>query len=166
MCGIVSLIYKDEATGMGQEATELLKRLEYRGYDSTGASFIDKDRTIVLVKKTGAPSTVTRELDIPSFRGQRFIGQVRWATYGSVTDTNSQPHLVRCKVTMVGAHNGNISNTDSLKASLSARGHKVLSDNDGEMIVHLVEEHYTANLAAPASTLAAMRKAWKVLVAG
>ena len=160
MCGIVSLIYKDEATGMGQEATELLKRLEYRGYDSTGASFIDKDRTIVLVKKVGAPSTVTRELDIPSFRGQRFIGQVRWATYGAVTDTNSQPHLVRCKVTMVGAHNGNISNTDGLKTSLGERGHKVLSDNDGEMIVHLVEEHYAANLAAPAAPLAAMRKAW------
>ena len=160
MCGIVSLIYKDEATGMGQEATELLKRLEYRGYDSTGASFIDKDKTIVLVKKVGAPSRVTRELDIPSFRGQRFIGQVRWATYGSVTDTNSQPHLVRCKVELVGAHNGNISNTDSLKASLSARGHKVLSDNDGEMIVHLVEEHYAANLAAPAAALAELRKAW------
>jgi glutamine---fructose-6-phosphate transaminase (isomerizing) len=160
MCGIVSLIYKDEATGMGQEATELLKRLEYRGYDSTGASFVDKDRTIVLVKKVGAPSKVTRELDIPSFRGQRFIGQVRWATYGSVTDTNSQPHLVRCKVTMVGAHNGNISNTDSLKTSLGDRGHKVLSDNDGEMIVHLVEEHYAASLSAPTAPLAAMHKAW------
>ncbi|MFH2115769.1 MAG: SIS domain-containing protein [Spirochaetota bacterium] len=160
MCGIVSLIYKDEATGMGQEATELLKRLEYRGYDSTGASFIDKDRTIVLVKKTGAPSKVTQELDLPSFRGQRFIGQVRWATYGSVTDTNSQPHLVRCKVELVGAHNGNISNTDSLKASLGERGHKVLSDNDGEIIVHLVEEHYAANLAAPATPLATLRKAW------
>jgi glucosamine 6-phosphate synthetase-like amidotransferase/phosphosugar isomerase protein len=145
---------------MGQEATELLKRLEYRGYDSTGASFIDKDRTIVLIKKVGAPSTVTRELDIPSFRGQRFIGQVRWATYGAVTDTNSQPHLVRCKVTMVGAHNGNISNTDNLKASLQARGHKVLSDNDGEIIVHLVEEHYAANLASQKAPLAAMRKAW------
>ncbi|MGD9940402.1 MAG: SIS domain-containing protein [Clostridia bacterium] len=160
MCGIVSLIYKDEATGMGQEATELLRRLEYRGYDSTGASFIDKDRTIVLVKKVGAPSKVSRELDIPSFRGQRFIGQVRWATYGAVTDTNSQPHLVRCKVELVGAHNGNISNTDSLKASLSARGHRILSDNDGEMIVHLIEEHYAANLAAPAAPLAAMRTAW------
>jgi glucosamine 6-phosphate synthetase-like amidotransferase/phosphosugar isomerase protein len=145
---------------MGQEATELLRRLEYRGYDSTGASFIDKDRTIVLIKKVGAPSKVTRELDIPSFRGQRFIGQVRWATYGSVTDTNSQPHLVRCKVELVGAHNGNISNTDSLKTSLKERGHRILSDNDGEMIVHLVEEHYAANLAAPATPLAVMRQAW------
>jgi len=66
----------------------------------------------------------------------------------------------RCKVELVGAHNGNISNTDSLKASLGAKGHKILSDNDGEMIVHLVEEHYAANLAAPAAPLAGMRTAW------
>lgn len=157
MCGIVSLVYKDDSAKLGYEATELLKRLEYRGYDSTGASFIDKERQIVLVKKTGAPSKVCRELDLPSFRGQRFIGQVRWATYGAVTDANSQPHLVRCKQNMVGAHNGNISNTDSLKARLKARGHTILSDNDGEMIVHLVEEHYAANLASPAAPLAALR---------
>ncbi|MBN2875648.1 MAG: hypothetical protein JXM71_11180, partial [Spirochaetales bacterium] len=114
MCGIVSLVYKDETKNMGHEASELLRRLEYRGYDSTGASFIDKDRNIVLVKKVGAPSVVTVEMKIPSYSGQRFIGQVRWATYGAVSDVNSQPHHVRCKVEMVGAHNGNISNTDSL----------------------------------------------------
>jgi len=154
MCGIVSLVYKDETTNMGREATELLKRLEYRGYDSTGASFIDRDRNIVVVKRVGAPSVVTRDLAIPSYKGQRFIGQVRWATYGAVSDVNSQPHHVRCKVEMVGAHNGNISNTDSLKLELGRRGHDVVSDNDGEIIVHLVEDHYAANLAAPDAALA------------
>lgn len=161
MCGIVSLVYKDETTNMGQEATDLLKRLEYRGYDSTGASFIDRDRTIVVVKRVGAPSRVTRDLAIPSYKGQRFIGQVRWATYGAVTDINSQPHHVRCKIEMVGAHNGNISNTDSLKQSLGERGHKVVSDNDGEIIVHLVEEYYAANLKDPAPVLASARQYWQ-----
>ena len=161
MCGIVSLIYKDETASMGHEASELLKRLEYRGYDSTGASFIDKDRNIVLVKKVGAPSKVTRELAIPSYKGQRFIGQVRWATYGAVTDVNSQPHHVRCKVEMVGAHNGNISNTDTLKTALTARGHQVVSDNDGEIVVHLVEDHYAANRADPKKALGDMRRAYE-----
>lgn len=161
MCGIVSLVYKDETQNMGREAADLLKRLEYRGYDSTGASFIDKDRNIVLVKKVGAPSKVTVELKIPSYKGQRFIGQVRWATYGAVSDANSQPHHVRCKVEMVGAHNGNISNTDSLKTSLTARGHKVVSDNDGEIIVHLIEDHYAANKAAPRQALGEMRRAYE-----
>jgi glucosamine 6-phosphate synthetase-like amidotransferase/phosphosugar isomerase protein len=161
MCGIVSLVYKDETQNMGREAADLLKRLEYRGYDSTGASFIDKDRNILLVKKVGAPSKVTVELKIPSYKGQRFIGQVRWATYGAVSDANSQPHHVRCKVEMVGAHNGNISNTDSLKTSLTARGHRVVSDNDGEIIVHLIEDHYAANKAAPAKALGGMRRAYE-----
>jgi glucosamine--fructose-6-phosphate aminotransferase (isomerizing) len=160
MCGIVSLTYKDDNPDMGKEAAALLRRLEYRGYDSTGASFIGADRSISLVKKVGAPSRVCRELGIEAMRGQRFIGQVRWATYGAVTDVNSQPHKVRCKVEMVGAHNGNISNTDALKPWLTARGHAVASDNDGEIIVHLVEEHYAVDLASPDAPLAEMHRAF------
>lgn len=160
MCGIVSLIYKKENPDMGKEATALLKRLEYRGYDSTGASFIDDRKQISLFKKVGAPSKVCPALGIDAQPGQRFIGQVRWATYGAVTDINSQPHHVHCKVEMVGAHNGNISNTDSLKNWLTARGHAVVSDNDGEIIVHLVEEHYAENATLSSADLAAMRQAY------
>lgn len=160
MCGIVSLIYSGENPDMGKEAEALLRRLEYRGYDSTGASFIDEKRKIVLLKKVGAPSKVCPSLGIAGHAGQRFIGQVRWATYGAVTDVNSQPHHVRCKVELVGAHNGNISNTDSLKAWLSSRGHAVISDNDGEVIVHLIEEHYAANATLSSADLAGMRQAY------
>lgn len=143
MCGVVSLVYEGDTPSLGKEASELLKRLEYRGYDSTGASFITANKKITLVKKVGAPSKVTRELNIPQYGGQRFIGQVRWATYGAVTDINSQPHHVLCKKELVGAHNGNISNTDALKKRLIELGHSPKSDNDGEMLVHLIEEHYT-----------------------
>jgi glucosamine--fructose-6-phosphate aminotransferase (isomerizing) len=160
MCGIVSLVYKEENPDMGREAADLLRRLEYRGYDSTGASFIDAERTISLMKKVGAPSRVCRELGIEGRAGQRFVGQVRWATYGAVTDVNSQPHRVRCKVELVGAHNGNISNTDSLKSWLTSRGHAVVSENDGEIIVHLVEEHYAAAMASPETPLQEMRRAY------
>jgi glutamine---fructose-6-phosphate transaminase (isomerizing) len=144
---------------MGAEGADLLKRLEYRGYDSTGGAFIRDDRSITLLKKVGAPSRIVKALGIDRERGQRFIGQVRWATYGAVTDVNSQPHLVQCKVELVGAHNGNISNTDSLKTLLGARGHRVVSDNDGEMITHLTEDFYAANLAAPTAAQSACRSA-------
>ena len=160
MCGIVSLIYKAENPDMGKEAAALLRRLEYRGYDSTGASFIDEKRKITLLKKVGAPSKVCPTLGIADKPGQRFIGQVRWATYGAVTDVNSQPHHVHCKIELVGAHNGNISNTDSLKAWLSSRGHAVISDNDGEIIVHLIEEHYATNQTLSSADLAGMRQAY------
>ena len=159
MCGIVSLCYEDEEAGMGIEAAALLKRLEYRGYDSTGASFIDASRKIALVKSIGAPSRVCRDLGIDKFPGQRFIGQVRWATYGAVTDANSQPHHVRCKVEMVGAHNGNISNTDTLKAELSFQGHRIVSENDGEIVVHLVEDAWDENRKNPGPVLESQKRA-------
>ena len=142
------------------EAAELLKRLEYRGYDSTGAAFIGDDHAIRLLKKVGAPSRIVVELGIDRSRGQRFIGQVRWATYGAVSDVNSQPHHVHCKVEMVGAHNGNISNTDALKTHLANHGHQVISDNDGEMLTHLTEDCYAANLVDPGTVLTAVRGAY------
>ena len=147
MCGIVSIAYGDDNPDIGKEGAALLRRLEYRGYDSTGAAFIDGKGLVSLMKKVGSPTRVCRELGVERWGGRRFIGQVRWATYGAVTDVNSQPHRVVCKVELVGAHNGNVSNTDSLKPWLAERGHKVVSDNDGEIVVHLVEEAYAAGLA-------------------
>ncbi len=142
MCGVVSIVYENDIKDLGKEACFLLKKLEYRGYDSTGASFFKKSGNIVLMKKVGAPSVVTEELEIGKRSGKKFIGQVRWATYGSVTDENAQPHEVKCKTHLVGAHNGNISNTDKLKELLSETGHDVKSDNDGEMLVHVIENYY------------------------
>ena len=139
MCGVVSIVYQKDNPDLGRESGALVKKLEYRGYDSTGVATIKTDGRITLRKKVGAPSRVVHELDIDGMSGQRAIGQVRWATYGSVTDTNAQPHEVRCRIHLVGAHNGNISNTDTLKEFLTVRGHSVVSDNDGEMLTHVVE---------------------------
>ncbi|HLO68244.1 MAG TPA: SIS domain-containing protein [Holophaga sp.] len=159
MCGIVSICYGSENPRLGFEAGELLKRLEYRGYDSTGGAFVGEDRAIRLLKKVGAPSRVVVELGLDREAGSRFIGQVRWATYGAVTDVNSQPHHVRCRLPFVGAHNGNISNTDTLKTWLTAQGHAVVSDNDGEMITHVAEAEYADALRDPGPLLDAARAA-------
>ncbi len=172
MCGVVSIVYAGDIVNLGNEASNLLKKLEYRGYDSTGAAFIKKDGSVILRKKVGAPSKVVEQLELAKYNGFKFIGQVRWATYGAVTDVNAQPHEVSCLVHMVGAHNGNVSNTDKLKVFLSENGHDVLSDNDGEMVVHLVEHFYAALTAkkAPktndekiAVMIKAIRKAQKMI---
>ncbi|MCX6579969.1 MAG: SIS domain-containing protein [Candidatus Aminicenantes bacterium] len=146
MCGVVSIVYGDHNDNLGNEACFLLKKLEYRGYDSTGGAFIKKDGTIVLKKKVGAPSRVVADLEMDKMSGYKFIGQVRWATYGAVTDDNAQPHEVNCHTHLVGAHNGNISNTDFLKEFLRENGHRTVSDNDGEMLVHLIEHYYSKYL--------------------
>ncbi len=126
----------------------LLKSLEYRGYDSTGAAIQGPGTDVVLRKGVGAPSKLVEPLGITRLSGSIFCGQVRWATFGAITDENAQPHEVRCKTHVYGAHNGNVTNCDPQKLWLEAAGHQVRSDNDGEMVVHTIEHELARELAA------------------
>ncbi len=141
-CGVLGLALPKVSVNMGQYASKLLRALEYRGYDSTGAAFQSDDQTITLLKDVGSPSTLVKTLGIEKQSGKLFCGQVRWATFGYVNKTNAQPHEVKCKRHIYGAHNGNITNTRELKVFLTKEGHTVLSDNDGEMLVHSVEHYF------------------------
>jgi glucosamine--fructose-6-phosphate aminotransferase (isomerizing) len=141
-CGVLGLSLAKVSINLGQYASTLLRALEYRGYDSTGAIFQDDGENIVLLKDVGAPSTLVRTLGIENQKGKLFCGQVRWATFGFVNKVNAQPHEVKCKRHIYGAHNGNITNTRELKSFLQHDGHNVLSDNDGEMLVHTVEHYF------------------------
>ncbi|MCB5246739.1 MAG: SIS domain-containing protein [Candidatus Cloacimonetes bacterium] len=141
-CGVLGLALPKVTLNMGQHASRLLRALEYRGFDSTGAAFQGEGEEIVLLKDVGAPSTLVKTLGIEKQSGKLFCGQVRWATFGNVDKTNAQPHEVRCKRHLYGAHNGNITNTRELKVWLTKEGHTVLSDNDGEMLVHSVEHFF------------------------
>jgi glucosamine 6-phosphate synthetase-like amidotransferase/phosphosugar isomerase protein len=141
-CGVLGLSMAKVSINIGQHASTLLKALEYRGYDSTGAIFQDDKENIVLLKDVGAPSTLVKTLGIEKQAGKLFCGQVRWATFGFVNKVNAQPHEVCCKRHIYGAHNGNITNTRELKSFLLHEGHNVLSDNDGEMLVHTIEHYF------------------------
>ncbi|MCS6912144.1 MAG: SIS domain-containing protein [Myxococcales bacterium] len=142
MCGVIGLLFEHYHPRLGHIAAELLRALEYRGYDSTGAAVQGDGTDVTLRKGVGAPSVLVEQLGITGLSGRILCGQVRWATFGAVTADNAQPHLVRCHAHLYGAHNGNVTNCDDLKRRLVARGHQVLSDNDGEMVVHLVEHHF------------------------
>ena len=142
MCGVIGLVYERDHEQLGQVAAELLRALEYRGYDSTGAAIQDSSGTIHLAKGVGAPSVLVHKLGITDRRGKVLCGQVRWATFGAVDDRNAQPHEVDCRAHVYGAHNGNVTNCDDLKVHLLAEGHRVLSDNDGEMVVHTIEHWF------------------------
>jgi len=148
MCGVIGLVYEKSREDLGMVASELLRTLEYRGYDSTGGAFQGEGQEVRLRKGVGAPSAMVHELGIVRESGRIFCGQVRWATFGAVDDQNAQPHVVRCKAFLYGAHNGNVTNCDQLKQWLRSEGHTVLSDNDGEMVVHTIEHHFGLELAA------------------
>jgi glutamine---fructose-6-phosphate transaminase (isomerizing) len=146
MCGVIGFTSEHHRSDLGAVAAELLRSLEYRGYDSTGAAIQGEGDSIVLRKGVGAPSVMVEELGITSLEGSLLCGQVRWATFGSVDALNAQPHEVRCRAHVYGAHNGNVTNCDDLKRWLAAGGHTVLSDNDGEMVVHTVEHFFAIEL--------------------
>ncbi|MGC4116045.1 MAG: SIS domain-containing protein [Myxococcales bacterium] len=148
MCGVIGLIYEKSRKDLGWIAAELLKTLEYRGYDSTGAAFQGEGEAVTLLKGVGAPSVMVHKLGIVNQSGQILCGQVRWATFGAVNEANAQPHDVHCKTHIFGAHNGNVTNCDSLKSWLQSEGHAVKSDNDGEMVVHTVEHYFKQALSA------------------
>jgi len=164
-CGVLGLALPKVSVNMGQYASRLLRALEYRGYDSTGAAFQGEGENIVLLKDVGAPSNLVKTLGIEKQSGKLFCGQVRWATFGFVNKVNAQPHEVKCKRHIYGAHNGNITNTRELKVWLTKEGHTVLSDNDGEMLVHSVEHFFdiemdvAGNPQAAEARKACMRRA-------
>ncbi|MBF0543975.1 MAG: SIS domain-containing protein [Candidatus Riflebacteria bacterium] len=146
MCGVIGLKYEKEVASLGETACRLLKMLEYRGYDSTGAIIQNEANQTTLLKDVGAPSQIAYKLGINRLSGHTFCGQVRWATFGAVTKENAQPHEVRCKIHVYGAHNGNVTNCLQLKDWLQSEGHSVISENDGEMVVHTIEHYFSKNL--------------------
>lgn len=146
MCGVIGLRCGKDREDLGMTASRLLRMLEYRGYDSTGAIIQDSAGHIVLKKDVGSPTIITKKLGIDRLSGKLFCGQVRWATFGSVTRENAQPHEMRCHTHLYGAHNGNITNCDQLKDWLVKCGHDVKSDNDGEMLIHTIEHFFAIEL--------------------
>ncbi|MDN5354976.1 MAG: hypothetical protein PWQ09_1732 [Candidatus Cloacimonadota bacterium] len=145
-CGVLGLSLAKVTVNIGKYASKLLRSLEYRGYDSTGAIFQDDKKKTKILKDVGAPSTLVKTLGIEKEKGKLFCGQVRWATFGQVDKKNSQPHEVNCKRHIYGAHNGNITNSPELKEFLVSEGHTVISNNDGEMLVHTVEHYFDNEL--------------------
>src|ERR671919_612689 len=135
MCGIVGYVGPDRALPIILEG---LRRLEYRGYDSSGVALLDGDLTVV--KRAGKLSELDAALDdrrAPS--GTVGIGHTRWATHGAPTDENAHPHT-DCDGRIAVIHNGIVENHAELRAGLEKRGHGMRSDTDTEVVAHMLEE--------------------------
>lgn len=139
MCGIFGIIFGKDREDLGNLLIKAGNRLVYRGYDSVGAATIESNGNIDLRKDVGKIEEVSRRLNFSEMKGKRGIVQLRWATFGAPRKENAQPHI-DCTGNLVGAHNGNIINTLSLIDELKKSGHSFRGDNDGEVVIHAVEE--------------------------
>jgi glucosamine--fructose-6-phosphate aminotransferase (isomerizing) len=137
MCGITGYIGYRDAYPI---VINGLKRLEYRGYDSSGIMMYDGEN-IHLSKTKGKVSDLESITNKEEERkvGKIGIGHTRWATHGVPNDVNSHPHFSQTG-NLVIVHNGIIENYDSLKKELTNRGYSFKSDTDTEVLVNLIEE--------------------------
>ncbi|UCC39346.1 MAG: glutamine--fructose-6-phosphate transaminase (isomerizing), partial [Candidatus Aminicenantes bacterium] len=97
--------------------------------------------SIELRKDVGEIEEVNKKYNFKKLKGNKGIVQLRWATFGPPSKENSQPHF-DCLKNSVGAHNGNIINTKELIRQYEKKGHAFQGENDGEVVVHVVEEGY------------------------
>jgi len=140
MCGIIGYVGKKQALPIIMEG---LKRLEYRGYDSSGVVILSERAEIIKTK--GRIEDLREKIENKNMSGKTGIGHSRWATHGQPSEVNAHPHW-DCKKEIFVVHNGIIENYKQLKEELMAQGHKFISETDSEILPHLIEENYKGNL--------------------
>ncbi|WP_336515605.1 glutamine--fructose-6-phosphate transaminase (isomerizing) [Pollutibacter soli] len=134
MCGIVAYVGPKEAYPVILKG---LKRLEYRGYDSSGVALLDKE--LKIYKKKGKVAELEESLVGKDLHAHIGIGHTRWATHGEPNDRNAHPHLSASgKLAMI--HNGIIENYAQLKQELLKKGYEFKSDTDTEVLLNFIDD--------------------------
>jgi len=160
MCGIVGYVGTRDARGVVVDA---LRRMEYRGYDSSGVALLDGNGGMTVRRRAGRLANLEEalaETDPATLAGGTGLGHTRWATHGRPTDRNAHPHRDAAgKIAVV--HNGIIENYVVLRQELETAGVEFASDTDTEVAVHLVARafhHGPTEGDFTASVLAVLRR--------
>ncbi len=142
---------------------DALRRMEYRGYDSSGIALVDGNGKLTVRRRAGRLANLEEavaEMAPASLTGTTGLGHTRWATHGRPTDRNAHPHRDAAgKIAVV--HNGIIENFATLRHELETAGVEFASDTDTEVAVHLVAQAYRRGETAGdfvASVLAVLRR--------
>jgi glutamine---fructose-6-phosphate transaminase (isomerizing) len=134
MCGIIGYVGPSEAYPILLDG---LSRLEYRGYDSAGVATIVDSGKLEVRRAKGKLENLRLLLADSPLQGHIGMGHTRWATHGRPSEENAHPHRAG-PVAVI--HNGIVENYIELRTELLARGHKLRSETDTELIPHLIEE--------------------------
>jgi glutamine---fructose-6-phosphate transaminase (isomerizing) len=139
MCGIVGYVGNQQALDF---LIEGLRRLEYRGYDSSGVVTLD-DGEFAVTKTAGRIDDLAAKLKKSPVHGAVGLGHTRWATHGPATDENAHPHIGGDQVVAL-VHNGVIENFRALKEHLAERGYYCKSSTDTEVVAQLIASELDA----------------------
>ena len=139
MCGIIGIISNDNVT---DKLFKGLRKLEYRGYDSSGIATINNS-AINCIKSEGNLNQLEKKLINVNLPGNIGIGHTRWATHGVANEVNAHPHITD-EVAIV--HNGIIENYSLLKNQITANGIDFTSDTDTEAIAHLLTTYLNSGM--------------------
>ncbi len=140
MCGIVGAIRAN--ANVVDFLTDGLKRLEYRGYDSSGIA-VQTGEKITRVRRVGRVQLMEDAAREKGVFGHLGIGHTRWATHGGVTEPNAHPHISGGLIAVV--HNGIIENFEEERVRLQNLGYEFDSQTDTEVIAHSVKHEYEHN---------------------
>lgn len=134
MCGIIGYIGEKNSIPILLEG---LKKLEYRGYDSSGLAYLDSSNDIYLKKAEGKLERLEAIVDLSEYSNIG-IAHTRWATHGRPSEKNAHPHLSnKRKIAVI--HNGIVENYQQIKKWLLDEGYRFESETDSEVIAHLIE---------------------------
>jgi glucosamine--fructose-6-phosphate aminotransferase (isomerizing) len=137
MCGIVGGVAQRDVYPILLEG---LKRLEYRGYDSSGLAVINQDKEIHRYRRLGKVAELDAALKEEALPGGMGIAHTRWATHGVPAERNAHPHV--CEESLAVVHNGIIENYEDLREVQKERGFIFTSETDTEVIVHQIRWYY------------------------
>jgi glutamine---fructose-6-phosphate transaminase (isomerizing) len=139
MCGIVGAVARENVV---PTLIEGVRRLEYRGYDSTGLAVING--SLQRLVSTARVADLAAQAAATKISGTTGISHTRWATHGAPTPANAHPHTSHDEIAVV--HNGIIENFEALRERLQEDGYRFSTQTDTEVIAHLIHANYGGDL--------------------